>query len=123
MPHLTLEYSANVSPRGELKPLFARLHRVLADVGGIPIGNCKSRARRCETFLVADGGPAAAFVHLDLRFLEGRAPEVKRAVGEGALAALQEFFPASVDDVDVQVTVEIRDIVRASYFKVPKGSL
>ena len=123
MPHLTLEYSANVSPEGELENLFASLHRILAEVGGIRIDNCKSRARRCDTFLVADGGPAAAFVHLDLRFLEGRAPEVKQAVGERVLEALQEFFPASVAGVEVQVTVEIRDILRASYFKVPKGTL
>ena len=123
MPHLRIEYSANVPPEGELEALFARLHRILLEDGGIPIANCKSRARRCETFLVAEGGPAAAFVHLDLRFLEGRSPEVKRAIGEAALEALREFFPRSVAGVEVQVTVEIRDIARASYFKFPRGTL
>ena len=123
MPHLTLEHSANVIPQGDLQTLFARLHRILAEVGGIKIENCKSRARSCETYLVASGEPSGAFVHLDVRFLEGRRPEVKRAVGDRMLESLRWCFPEPGPDGELQVTVELRDIARESYFKYPKGTL
>ncbi|MEM7294147.1 MAG: hypothetical protein AAF420_12240 [Pseudomonadota bacterium] len=42
MPHLTLEYSANIAPPSDLKPVFLSLHKVLNEIGGISLGNCKS---------------------------------------------------------------------------------
>jgi len=71
-------------------------------------------------------------VHLDVRFLEGRAPEIKQAVGNGAVELLHDHFALALDGpdplgetnpLDVQITVEIQDIQRASYFKYPPGTL
>lgn len=123
MPHLVLEYTANAPPSGELQELFARLHRILAEVGDIKIGNCKSRARPCETYYLADGKPEGAFVHLDVRILSGRTPELKREIGERLVEEVRQAFAASPDNKNLQVTVEIREIVRAHYFKYPEGSL
>ena len=123
MPHLTLEYSANVESPSDLPDLFARLHHVLAEVGGIKIENCKTRSRKVRDFLVATGGESQAFVHLDVRFLEGRPPETRQEVGEALLEALLQGFRESVERLELQVTVEIQEIARAGYFKYPKGTL
>ena len=123
MPHLTLEYSANVDCPSNLADLFKRLHGVLVEKGGIKLENCKSRGRVAEDFFVASGRESDGFVHLDIRFLEGRPPEVKRVVGQESCDLLIEWFHDSVEKLDLQITVEVRDIRRTFYFKHPEGTL
>lgn len=122
MPHLTLEYTDNVVPSLNFGQVFARLHRVLAEVGGIPLGNCKSRAIRLDDYFVGEGGAGQAFVHLTIRFLAGRSTELKQRIGSQSLAVLQQHFPPLAER-DLQLTVEIQEIERATYFKFPEGTL
>ena len=121
MPHLTLEYTDNLQVDADFGNLFERIHTVLAEGGGIRIGNCKSRAVRLDTYRVGGGEPVA-FVHADLRFLEGRSSEVKTQLGARILEILNETF-GSRESPEVQITVEIRDIARQGYFKIPAGTL
>ncbi|KPJ92097.1 MAG: hypothetical protein AMS18_08085 [Gemmatimonas sp. SG8_17] len=124
MPHLTVEYTRNIEPTLELSDLFGRLHAVLTEVGGIKQENCKSRAVQLKEFFVGDGAAGAGFVHLDVRFLEGRSSDVKREIGTRMLAILRDCFCGTgLDAESAQFTVEIRDIGRATYFKYPTGSL
>jgi len=123
MPHLTLEYTPNLDQEIVADVLFARLHQVLAEVGGIAIGNCKSRIVCLDGYYIATGGPRNAFVHLTIRFLEGRAIELKQKVGRASLRVLDEYFAPSSATLDLQLTVEMQDIERATYFKIPEGTL
>ena len=123
MPHLTIEYTNNACPTVELDQLFARMHAVLNDVGGIKKKNCKSRAVELDRFYVGDGDADAAFVHADLKFLEGRSSTLKREIGNAILTTLRECFSAAAEATDLQITVEISDIARSAYFKIPQGSL
>jgi 5-carboxymethyl-2-hydroxymuconate isomerase len=115
MPHLTLEYTADLPPEIASRELFGRLHRVLADAGGIDIANCKSRAVGRDVFLAGDGTGEESYVHLDVRILEGRAPEAKTAMGQGVLDAVRHAYAAA--GRPVQVTVEVRDMASDQYFK------
>ncbi len=121
MPHLTLEYTDNLHVDVDFGGLFARIHKVLAEDGGIRIGNCKSRAVQLDSYRVGDGEPVA-FVHADLRFLEGRSQDVKTQLGARILEILNEAFGSRASS-EVQITVEIRDIARNGYFKIPPGTL
>ena len=122
MPHTTIEYSGNLGDRFDVADLLASFHGVLTEVGGIDLTNCKSRAVASDTYLIGDGEERHAFVHADVRFLEGRSPGVKRAIGSGMLRVLQEFFRGDAKRFDLQLTVEIRDIQREAYFKLPEGT-
>ena len=122
MPHLTLEHTGNIVPTVEFEAVFLRLHSVLTGAG-IKLANCKSRAVERKSFCVADGDRSSAFVHLDVRFMEGIPEGSKQEIGQGALLILQECFKESPGIDDLQITVEIRDIERAAYFKFPAGTL
>jgi len=122
MPHTTIEYSRNLCDRFDVAALLARFHGVLTEVGGIDLTNCKSRAVALDTYLIGDGDERHAFVHADVRFLEGRPPGVKKAIGAGMLRVLQEFFLGDAGPFDLQLTVEIGDIQREAYFKLPEGT-
>ena len=117
MPHLRLEYTGNVSQQVRADELLPALHRLLARVAGIQAGNCKSRLVRLSEYCVGGGEAGHAFVHLEIRVLEGRAPEVKREIGERSLAVLEEYFAPARSESELQITVEVIDMQRASYFK------
>ena len=123
MPHLSLEYTANLDQWAGDPDLLIALHHLLQSVAGIEIGNCKSRWRMVDEWLVGDGETSSAFVHLDIRFLEGRPMEIRQAVGAGALEILRGHFGAAEEDRDLQITVEVLEIRRALYFKHPPGTL
>ena len=121
MPHLTLQHTTDL-PRELASPaLFQDLHRILAEVGGISMGNCKARALALDRWYVGDGRSGQAFVHLEVRMLEGRAETLKRQLGEALLARLVDAYAS--DGAAVQVTVELVDMPRATYFKHPSGTL
>jgi 5-carboxymethyl-2-hydroxymuconate isomerase len=123
MPHLTLEYTENLAAQAPGPDLFARLHGLLESAAGIRKENCKSRWRPVQAWLVGGGSEKAAYVHLSIQFLEGRSEKAKVEVGQGALALLQAHFAPAEAEMDLQITVEVREIQRTAYFKHPPGTL
>jgi len=119
MPHLTLEYSANLSEPANLQGWFASLHEALATLG-IALDDCKSRATRYEAYRVGTGAPGRAFAHLTLAILDRRSPETQQAAGELALRLLQDAFAAT--ELDCDLTVEVREMRAAGYFKARPGN-
>jgi 5-carboxymethyl-2-hydroxymuconate isomerase len=117
MPHITLEYTDNIDQPIEFHALFAELHQVLADVAGIDIANCKSRARRLDTYHIGEEETGNAFVHLEVQLFEGRSPELKREIGKRGLDVLKKHFARSLGDHNLQITLQVRDIQRQAYFK------
>jgi 5-carboxymethyl-2-hydroxymuconate isomerase len=118
VPHLVLEYSANVTQEVAWDRLFAHLHQAVAEAGA-PLAGCKSRAVRHDTYHVADGRPGGAFVHLSIALLPGRTDEASAALSGRCLQLLVEEFRPSLESLDLQITVEVRDLHRESYQKVP----
>ncbi len=123
MPHLTLEYTANLGVRAPNRDLLLRLHHLLESEAGIRVENCKSRWRGLPDWAVGDGQGESAFVHLDIRLLEGRPLETREALGREALEVLKGHFHPPLAGVELQITVEVREIRKALYFKEPPGTL
>ncbi|MBT3392364.1 MAG: 5-carboxymethyl-2-hydroxymuconate Delta-isomerase [Chloroflexi bacterium] len=123
MPHLILEYTNNISQAIDTQKIFAPLHQIIAETAGIRIENCKSRAILLNDYYIADGTPLQAFAHLSVRFLEGRSSEIRQSIGQQCLQILRGYFGDAPKELDLQLTVEIGDIQRQSYFKFPNGTL
>jgi len=122
MPQIILEKSANIKSLSEIKEVFKNIHQVLHELGKINLENCKSRARIASDYLVGDGNLEEAFVHLEIRFLEGRSDELKARLGGEILAILEHNFLIAGNPSKLQITVEISDIIKSSYFKFPAGA-
>ena len=123
MPHLVLEYSKNCIVEGDFKALFNKFHDILQNTGGINRNNCKSRVIPLDNYFIADGADHHSFVHLAIKFMEGRTLTTRQAIGEQCLSLLQDFFSQSVNHQSIQITVEVGEIALDSYHKYPKGSL
>ena len=85
MPHIILEYSANVI-ESDFSGLFKECHQLLANQLPTQIKSCKSRAIKCLNYYVGEGIADSAFVHVTLKIMPGRSQEVLQAAGQGLLA-------------------------------------
>ncbi|HEY4295018.1 MAG TPA: 5-carboxymethyl-2-hydroxymuconate isomerase, partial [Paraburkholderia sp.] len=77
MPHLTLEYSANLANAQSMGQLCSALAQCLDaqrenEQRVYPLGGIRVRALRCEQYCIADGDPDAAFLHANLKIGAGR---------------------------------------------------
>ena len=72
---------------------------------------------RHEAFRAADGAADRAFVHLTAAVLDGREPAVLRAARGRLLGVLREAFPRARAERRCDLTLELREMPRALYFK------
>ncbi|WP_223503727.1 5-carboxymethyl-2-hydroxymuconate Delta-isomerase [Pseudomonas sp. BF-R-24] len=116
MPHLHMEYTANLTDLNAEVALM-RLNNTLVASGQFAAEfDIKSRAIRVETFKVGTALAERAFVHVKLALLSGRSAQIKKQLSESLLAVVQDVceWPSGVE---VQLCVEILDIDRDSYSK------
>ena len=116
MPHLSLEYSANLEIKKDFRELFSLLHKVLAEEAGILESHCKSRAVMRQDYFIADGKAQHAFVHLEVAILQGRTNSIKKKLGDSLLQALKQHFGTPPG---LQISIEIRDMKKDQYHKYP----
>lgn len=120
MPHLFFEHSANL-PAVDFPSLALPLHEILAEKAGARLGDCKSRWRRTDDFLVGNDESEQAFLHLAIDLLAGRPQAVLLEIGKAALEALGTAVRAQIGDQpeldEIQISVEVREMSREGYFK------
>lgn len=118
MPHLTVDYTANLAPTRPAD-LLPRLNRCLVDSGLFAEADIKSRAVRLDDWCIGTADPASeprAFVHARLAVLRGRATGVRRRVAESLLATLRADWPAPAGCA-AQWCVEVIEIDGNTYVK------
>lgn len=120
MPHLTLEYSANVTGFDAAGTLLA-LNTALVASRHFDALDIKSRARALDTFLVGTEPAGHGFVHVTLALLSGRDAATKRALSDALLSALKRCC-ADERRLRLQLCAEIVEIDRASYAKRTLGA-
>ena len=108
MPHLTLEYTDNLS--FDVQPLLARLHAELLATGAINLKGIKSRAIRHSEYRIADGDPNYAFVHVNLLIREGRPLEIQKNAAQRVMAVLKEAFGYRFEDNYLSLSVDIKEM-------------
>ncbi len=116
MPQTEIEYSASLGAVFDARRLAGAVHEALVEHAAAELPNCKTRLTELADYLIGDGAPERAMVHVDLRILPGRNDEQKRQLGEAVLGALGEAV-AGVSGLDLQLTVEVRELDGANYHK------
>ena len=116
MPHLTVEYSHNLTGFPETQALTELNQAVTSSPEIADETDLKSRTNRIEHFEIGNQPAGRGFVHAQLRLLSGRSPEAKADLSERIAAVLRQLTPRP-EGVLVQLSVEIVDMDRGSYVK------
>jgi 5-carboxymethyl-2-hydroxymuconate isomerase len=88
LPHLIVEYSANVEDQLGLDELLDRLHATALETGVFPLGGLRVRAYRADVYRIADKDPANGFVHVTAMIGHGRPLDVQEGAGAKLFATL-----------------------------------
>lgn len=110
MPHLIVEYSANLEGVVDVPALLSAVHAAALATGVFPIGGLRTRAARRAAYVIADGHPDNGFIHVQARIGSGRAPEVRQAAAEQIFAAVKSATAAAFAGGPLGLTFEIVEI-------------
>ena len=119
MPHVVVQYTANLDPEAEMGGLCHALAEVLVaqrDAAGervFPIGGTRVLAYPAAQFAVADGGADRAFVFVTAHIAPGRAPAAVKAAGEAMLAVVKRHFEKIFASRPVGITLQIHESTAA----------
>lgn len=122
MPHLTLEYSANLRHEGEFKLLCGKLARCLVqqqEDGKVvyPLGGIRVRALCADDYCIGDGSLEAAFVHATLKIGAGRSEQVKTTTGDALLEIMKTHFSRVYEQTGLALSLEIAEFSEAGTWK------
>jgi len=117
MPHLTLEYTANCVLLKPASELFSKLHTLLEHYAKADLMSCKGRLHKVEDFYIGANLEKRAFVHLDIRLIEGRTKQTLQEVGQKTLECMQTCFGPQHDGIVLEFSVEFNELSKDTYQK------
>lgn len=110
MPHVTIEYSANVADHHDIDALVGAVHQAALD-NGLPSADAlRTRAVAQAHYRVADGQPDHAFIAMTARVGPGRASDKKSGFIEQLLDAARTQIAAEGGPLAVAWSIELTEI-------------
>jgi 5-carboxymethyl-2-hydroxymuconate isomerase len=110
MPHLIIDYSANVEPDVDIGAFCDTLRDVAASIDAFPLAGVKVRAVRVDHYAIADGSPEHGFIDISVRIREGRDMETKQNAAQKIFDAANEFVADVMQRRSLALSLELRDI-------------
>ncbi len=117
MPHLIVEYSANLEDDLDLDVLMVKLRDCAVAGGVFPLGGIRIRGERRDRYLVTDGNPDNGFVHLTARIGHGRSLEVRKQVAASLFGVLSDHLETLYRQRGLGISFEIEEIEPATSLK------
>jgi 5-carboxymethyl-2-hydroxymuconate isomerase len=117
LPHLIVEYSANIEDQIALDALLDKLHTCALGTGVFPIGGLRVRAHRADAYRIADKAPDNGFVHVTAIIGHGRPLDVQQRAGEELLAALTEHLQSLYERSPLAISLNIQEAHPVLNFK------
>ncbi|MEZ5753556.1 MAG: 5-carboxymethyl-2-hydroxymuconate isomerase [Paracoccaceae bacterium] len=110
MPHIQIDYSANLETRLDIAALCRLLRDAAAATGILPLAGIRVRATAATHVVIADGNPDHAFLDISLRLRGGRDPEAKARATAEIFAAAESFCADLLATSSFLLSFEMRDI-------------
>ena len=110
MPHITIEYSANVAEHHDIDALVRAVHEAAIDHGLPSPGSLRTRAVSRVHYRVADGSDDLAFVAIAVRVGPGRDAETKTGFIETLLDVAESQVGSEPGPLAIAWSIELGEI-------------
>jgi len=110
MPHLNIEYSANLEEVLDVQAMVDRIHETALETGIFPLGGVRTRAEARKFYRIANGDPRAGYIHMIVRIGSGRDLETRRSAGERIFGALCDFTDELYRSRPLALSFELHEI-------------
>jgi 5-carboxymethyl-2-hydroxymuconate isomerase len=117
LPHLIVEYSANIEQRIDLDALLDKLHACALATGVFPIGGLRDARARADAYRIADKHPGNGFVHVTAMIGHGRPLDVQQRAGQELLAALTDHLEPLFAASPLAISLVIQEMHPVLNFK------
>ena len=116
MPHMYVEYTNNLQGVQEAALMEALNTAVCGHATVSDEADVKTRIAQLGDYRIGLNSAGRAFAHVELRLMAGRTAEVKNELSDRIAAVLKAQIPTQAG-LDVQLSVDIVDMEKPSYFK------
>lgn len=121
MPHVIIEHSANF-PKSSIQEIQTEIQKIMALIteGNFDPDHCKARSHSFDEYLVGlPNQETASFIHISIKVLGGRSPEVRKKLS----AKVAEFTQKTFTELNLQtkrceITVDVIEMDRETYQKL-----
>ncbi|MEL0001072.1 MAG: 5-carboxymethyl-2-hydroxymuconate Delta-isomerase, partial [Acidimicrobiaceae bacterium] len=110
MPHVIIEYSANVADHHDIDALVGVVHDAVVANGIGPHGGVRTRAIIRNHYRVGDADPANAMIAMVARLGPGRDAQTKKVFIDEILDAAEAHTMGESDALDIAWSVEVHEI-------------
>ena len=110
MPHLTIEYSANMEDRIDMAGFCNALRLAAIATGVLPMAGVRVRAIRADHVSIADGDPRHGFVDISLRLRGGRDLATRKKATQQIFDAARAYLEPMMAAHPIALSFEMRDI-------------
>ena len=110
MPHVTIEYSANVAEHHDVASLVEAVHDAGLQHGLAPPDGLRTRALGTEHYRIADGQRDHAYVAIAVRIGPGRETEEKQSFIETLLGAAEVAVARDPSPLAIAWSIELVEI-------------
>lgn len=110
MPHISLDYSANLEAEVDIAALCDALRRAAIETGAFPLAGVRVRAFAASHVSIADGNPAHGYIDISIRLRAGRPLPVRQAATGHIFEAARAFLAPVMARRSLALSLEMRDI-------------
>ena len=110
MPHISLDYSANLEPEVDIAALCDLLRRAAIETGAFPLAGVRVRAFAASHISIADGNPAHGYIDISVRLRAGRSLPVRQAATAHIFEAARAVLAPVMARRSLALSLEMRDI-------------
>jgi 5-carboxymethyl-2-hydroxymuconate isomerase len=110
LPHVLVEYSSNLDGQLDFPRFLTALRDTALSTGVFPLGGIRVRAYRADHYVVADGHPDNAFVHVMLRVGHGRDIETRKRACDAIFATACDQLAAVYGRTPLGISLEMQEV-------------
>jgi 5-carboxymethyl-2-hydroxymuconate isomerase len=110
LPHVLIEYSSNLDAAVNFPSFLTALRDSALATGVFPIGGVRVRAYRADHYLIADGHPDNAFVHIMLRVGSGRDLDTRKRACDAIFATACDQLAALYERIPLGISLEMQEV-------------
>jgi len=110
MPHILIDYSANLEAHVDMSAFCETLRAEAAQIPALPMPGIRVRAIAADHYAIADGQAKHGYIDFSLRLRAGRSAEVKAAAIAQLFEAARGFLAPVMAVRSIALSAELREI-------------
>lgn len=113
MPHIAIDYTANLTDDLRLLELPRKLHEAAISLGVFPLNGLRTFARAIDEFHVGAATRDEGFINIQIRIAPDRPEELRQRIVDTLFATAEQTLAELIEKRPVGLQLEITELDRS----------